>query len=84
MSEQAVRTRAGGRDARRTLRNAPDFAMLPSLHRKLPVTELMDPEHVAKIEIARDAVRGLSGLGADLQRDARLIRRRRGRTLQQR
>src|SRR5262249_166132 len=56
MSEQAVRTRAGGRDARRTLRNAPDFAMLPALHRKLPVTQLMDEEHGAKIDKASMAI----------------------------
>ena len=53
MSEPAVRqSRSGGRDARRTLRTAPDFAMLPALHRNLPVTELMDDEHVARIDDA--------------------------------
>ncbi|MCP8895137.1 trimethylamine methyltransferase family protein [Shinella daejeonensis] len=53
MNEVAVRqSRHGGRDARRSLRSAPDLAMLPALHRGLPVTELMDAEHVARIDDA--------------------------------
>ncbi|ENN84731.1 trimethylamine methyltransferase family protein [Rhizobium freirei PRF 81] len=62
MNEQAVQTRAGGRDARHTLRNAPDFAMPPALHRKLAVTGLMDEEHVAKFDNASKSI--LEGVGA--------------------
>jgi trimethylamine--corrinoid protein Co-methyltransferase len=46
------RSRAGGRTARRTLRTAPDFDMLPGLTNKLPLTEVMDPEQVEKIDNA--------------------------------
>ena len=48
--EQVKQARSGGRGARRALRSAPDFQMLPSLHRGLPLCELMDAEHVAKID----------------------------------
>lgn len=44
--------RAGGRQARRALREAPDFTMLPSLHRGIPLCEVMDPSHVEKIDAA--------------------------------
>ena len=44
--------RAGGRQARRALREAPDFSMLPSLHRGIPYCEVMDPSHVEKIDAA--------------------------------
>ncbi|MCT4553658.1 MAG: trimethylamine methyltransferase family protein [Pelagimonas sp.] len=46
------RSRAGGRTARRTLRSTPDFDMLPGLTNKLPLTEVMDPEQVEKIDNA--------------------------------
>ena len=52
----ARQSRHGGRDARRSRRTAPDFAMLPSLHRGLPVTEIMDAEHVARIDAASMAI----------------------------
>lgn len=56
VAEQVKTARSGGRGARRALRSAPDFQMLPSLHRGLPVTELMDAEHVAKIDNASMAI----------------------------
>ena len=55
-AEQAKQARSGGRGARRALRSAPDMQMLPSLHRGLPVCELMDAEHVAKIDDASMAI----------------------------
>ncbi|MCX7889645.1 MAG: trimethylamine methyltransferase family protein [Rhodobacteraceae bacterium] len=48
--------RAGGRDARRALRAAPDIGMLPALNRALPVCELMDPSRVAQIDAASMAI----------------------------
>ncbi|PYF08177.1 trimethylamine--corrinoid protein Co-methyltransferase [Rhodobacter viridis] len=57
MGELPIRQgRAGGRGARRALREAPDFAMLPALHRGLPTCEIMDPEHVARIDAASMAI----------------------------
>ena len=44
--------RLGGRAARRALREAPDFDMLPGLVNKLPHTEVMDEEQVARIDAA--------------------------------
>ena len=44
--------RAGGRSARRAMRTAPDFAMLPALRRNLPHTEVMDDEQVERIDAA--------------------------------
>jgi trimethylamine---corrinoid protein Co-methyltransferase len=53
MTEAATRTvRAGGRGARKVLRSAPDFEMLPSLRRGLPECEPMTPEQVRKIDDA--------------------------------
>jgi len=53
MSEIAERqTRAGGRGARRAMRSAPDFGMLPSLKRNLPHCEPMDEGQVARIDDA--------------------------------
>ncbi len=44
--------RSGGRAARKNLRSRPNFEMLPALRRKLPHTELMDAEQVARIDAA--------------------------------
>lgn len=46
------KTRRGGRGARREIRTAHDFTMLPALERKLPLTEPMDEEQVEKIDKA--------------------------------
>ncbi len=47
-----MRSRAGGRAARRALRSAPDFEMLPGLTNKLPMCELMDGSQVEAIDAA--------------------------------
>lgn len=47
-----VRSRAGGREARRTLRTTPVFTMLPGLTRNIPVTEVMDGSQVERIDAA--------------------------------
>ena len=47
-----TRGRSGGRTARRALRTAPDFSMLPGLTRALPVTEIMDGAQVERIDAA--------------------------------
>ncbi|MEL6641865.1 MAG: trimethylamine methyltransferase family protein, partial [Pseudomonadota bacterium] len=44
--------RSGGRAARRALRTAVDFAMLPGLTNTLPVCEVMDGAQVEKIDAA--------------------------------
>lgn len=44
--------RAGGRGARRAMRAAPDFEMLPALKRALPECEPMTPEQVECIDNA--------------------------------
>ena len=49
---QIKQARAGGRGARRALRAAPDFEMLPALKRGLPECEPMTPEQVRKIDDA--------------------------------
>lgn len=52
MTEMQKPARAGGRGARRALRAAPDFDMLPSLHRGIPLCEVMDPARVEQIDDA--------------------------------
>ncbi|MEM9550817.1 MAG: trimethylamine methyltransferase family protein [Pseudomonadota bacterium] len=51
-SATATRTRSGGRAARRALRTAPSFDMLPGLTNRLPLTELMDGSQVERIDAA--------------------------------
>jgi len=46
------RSRAGGRTARRTLRAASDFTMLPGLTRAIPWCEVMDGAQIEKIDAA--------------------------------
>lgn len=48
--------RRGGRDARRHMRTAPRFTMLPSLKRGLPVIEPLDGEQIARIHDASMAI----------------------------
>lgn len=47
-----TRNRAGGREARRTLRRTRDFTMLPGLERDLPTCEIMSGEQIEKIDAA--------------------------------
>ena len=57
MNEITAKTaRAGGRGARRAMRAAPDFEMLPSLRRGLPECEPMTPEQVRRIDEASMAI----------------------------
>ena len=57
MNEITAKTaRAGGRGARRAMRAAPDFEMLPSLKRGLPECEPMTPEQVRRIDEASMAI----------------------------
>ena len=46
------RARSGGRAARRAIRTATDFTMLPGLTRKLPVCEVLDGARVEAIDSA--------------------------------
>ena len=46
------RTRSGGRAARRALRSAPNFEMLPGLHRNLPTCEIMTGSQIERIDAA--------------------------------
>lgn len=53
MTEKTTtRVRSGGRSARRALRSAPDFAMLPGLVNSLPLCEVMDGAQIEKIDAA--------------------------------
>ena len=52
MNEVTRTARAGGRGARRALRSAPDFDMLPSLKRGIPECEVMDQGRVEQIDDA--------------------------------
>ncbi len=47
-----TRARAGGRSARRALRSAPNFEMLPGLTRNIPLCEVMDEAQVERIDNA--------------------------------
>lgn len=49
---QKPRTRAGGRNARRSLRATTDSTMLPGLLNRLPQCEVMDGTQVARIDAA--------------------------------
>ena len=46
------RTRAGGRAARRAIRTAPNFDMLPGFENTLPLCEVMDGGEVERIDTA--------------------------------
>lgn len=47
-----TRSRSGGRSARRALRSAPNFEMLPGLKRNIPLCEVMDDGQVERIDNA--------------------------------
>jgi trimethylamine--corrinoid protein Co-methyltransferase len=51
-TDSPLRSRSGGRSARRALRSAPDFEMLPGLTRNIPVCEVMDGSQVERIDAA--------------------------------
>ena len=53
MTDTAHRTRAGGRAARRAIRTAPNFEMLPGLENTLPLCEVMDGGEVERIDAAQ-------------------------------
>ncbi|MDE0211372.1 MAG: trimethylamine methyltransferase family protein [Boseongicola sp.] len=50
VAQEAPRARAGGRAARRALRTAPSFDMLPTLAGTLPLCEVMDESGVERID----------------------------------
>ena len=52
MSVDAVGTTRRGRGARKAARQTRDTTMLPALKRRLPLTEPMDPEQIARIDAA--------------------------------
>lgn len=52
MTQTATRVRSGGRAARRALRTAPSFDMLPGLTRNIPLCEVMDGSQVERIDAA--------------------------------
>ncbi len=52
VAQEAPRARAGGRAARRALRTAPSFDMLPTLAGTLPLCEVMDESGVERIDAA--------------------------------
>lgn len=84
---QERRSRRGGRGSRRELRTAVDTSMLPALRRRLPLTEPMDGEQIAKIDAAsmdilenigvvfRDpqAIADWRGAGAEIRDEDRVI-----------
>jgi trimethylamine--corrinoid protein Co-methyltransferase len=52
VAETITSTRRGGRQARRSLRQAPQFEMLPALTRATPAVELLDEEQLDRIHEA--------------------------------
>ncbi len=52
MTKTMTRSRTGGRSARRALRTASDFTMLPGLTRNIPECEVMDGGQVERIDAA--------------------------------
>ncbi|MEH6832135.1 MAG: trimethylamine methyltransferase family protein [Sulfitobacter sp.] len=47
-----IRTRSGGRAARRALRSAPNFTMLSGIHNKIPTCEILSGNQVEQIDAA--------------------------------
>lgn len=70
MSVQATGTVRRGRGARREIRQTRDVKMLPALKRKLPLTEPMDGEQVARIDAASMAI--LEDVGVEFRDDIAL------------
>ncbi|MGC1503295.1 MAG: trimethylamine methyltransferase family protein [Sulfitobacter sp.] len=52
ITNSALPSRSGGRSARRALRSAPNFEMLPGLHNKIPTCEIMTGSQVERIDAA--------------------------------
>ncbi len=52
MSLEAIGTTRRGRGARRAVRQTRDVTMLPALRRRLPLTEPMDSDQIARIDAA--------------------------------
>ena len=50
--DTAPRSRSGGRAARRALRTAPSFEMLPGVHNRLPTCEILTGSQVERIDAA--------------------------------
>ncbi|WP_166417162.1 trimethylamine methyltransferase family protein [Cochlodiniinecator piscidefendens] len=51
-TDTPARSRTGGRSARRALRSAPNFEMLPGLKRNIPECEVMNGSQVERIDAA--------------------------------
>ncbi|MDG1353247.1 MAG: trimethylamine methyltransferase family protein [Sulfitobacter sp.] len=47
-----VRSRSGGRAARRALRSAPDFTMLPGINNRIPTCEILNASQIEGIDAA--------------------------------
>ena len=47
-----VRSRSGGRAARRALRSAPDFTMLPGINNRIPTCEILNGSQIERIDAA--------------------------------
>ncbi|MDG1067143.1 MAG: trimethylamine methyltransferase family protein [Sulfitobacter sp.] len=47
-----VRSRSGGRAARRALRSAPDFTMLPGINNRIPTCEILNGSQIEGIDAA--------------------------------
>ena len=47
-----VRSRSGGRAARRALRSAPDFTMLPGINNRIPTCEILNGNQIERIDAA--------------------------------
>ncbi len=62
--------RSGGRRARQKKRNTPNFDMLPGLTRSLPLCEVMDEEHVYRIDEASMSI--LENIGVVFRDDIAL------------
>ena len=50
MAKTTTGSRTGGRSARRALRTANDFTMMPGLKRNIPECEVMDGSQVERID----------------------------------
>lgn len=65
MNTAVATARRGGRDARRAIRTANDFSMLPQLKRNLPLVEPMTQEQVLRVHNASMAI--LEEVGVDFR-----------------
>ncbi len=69
-ADNVPKQRRGGRGARREIRTAVDFSMLPQIERKLPLVEPMSPEQVERIDQASLAI--LEDVGVHFRDDIAL------------